>query len=89
MPQNQDLFFKQLKDVFVGAKIEGQSGFINLMKMKSSYFDSIFKELVKEVEGKTERFPEFREEMFDKLYSFFKTYFSESGSIYFSYTPLK
>ena len=56
--KNQDLFFKQLKDVFVGAKIEGRSGFINLMKIKSSYFDSIFKELVKEIEGKTEGFPE-------------------------------
>lgn len=27
--------------------------------------------------------------MFDKLHFFFKKYFSESGSIYFSYTPLK
>jgi malate synthase len=87
--QTQDLFFRQLKDIFIGAKIEGQSGFINLMKIKSSYFDSIFKELVKEIEDRTEDFPEFREELFDKLYSFFKTYFSESGSIYFRYTPLK
>lgn len=33
-------------------------------------------------------FPEFREELFDKLYTFFQRYFSESGSIYFRYTPL-
>ncbi|UTI86326.1 DNA methyltransferase (plasmid) [Mammaliicoccus sciuri] len=31
--------------------------------------------------------PEFREELFDKLYTFFKRYFNESGSIYFSSTP--
>jgi len=89
MNQKEKLFFDKLKDVFIGAKIEGKSGFINLMRIKSAYFDVIFKELVKEIEEKTKDFPEFREELFDKLYSFFKTYFSESGSIYFSYTPLK
>ncbi|MFN3467400.1 MAG: site-specific DNA-methyltransferase, partial [Candidatus Brocadiales bacterium] len=33
-------------------------------------------------------FPQFREELFDKLYTFFYRYFSESGSIYYRYTPL-
>ena len=33
-------------------------------------------------------FPDFREELFDKLYTFFQRYFSESGSIYFRYTAL-
>ncbi len=89
MNQKEKLFFDELKDIFIGAKIEGESGFINLMKIKSAYFDVIFKELIKEIEEKTKDFPEFKEEMFDKLYSFFKIYFSESGSIYFSYTPLK
>lgn len=89
MNQKEKLFFDQLKDIFIGAKIEGDSGFINLMRIKSAYFDVIFKELNKEIEEKTKEFPDFREEMFDKLYTFFKTYFSESGSIYFSYTPLK
>ncbi|MBZ4651133.1 site-specific DNA-methyltransferase, partial [Thermosipho sp. (in: thermotogales)] len=28
-----------------------------------------------------------REELFEKLYTFFKRYFSESGSIYYTYTP--
>jgi len=34
-------------------------------------------------------FPDFKEEIYDKLNTFFSTYFSESGSIYFTYTPLK
>ena len=89
MNQKEKLFFDKLKDIFIGAKIEGESGFINLMKIKSAYFDVIFKELNKEIKEKTKDFPDFKEEMFDKLYTFFKTYFSESGSIYFSYTPLK
>ncbi|MEM2121151.1 MAG: DNA methyltransferase [Candidatus Woesearchaeota archaeon] len=87
--QKEKLFFDKLKDIFIGAKIEGESGFINLMKIKSSYFDIIFSELQKEIQEKTKEFPDFKEEMFDKLYTFFKTYFSESGSIYFTYTPLK
>jgi len=89
MNQKEKLFFDQLKDIFIGAKIRGKSGFINLMRIKSAYFDVIFKELNKDIEEKTKDFPEFKEEMFDKLYTFFKTYFSESGSIYFIYTPLK
>ena len=80
-------FFEVLKEVFIGEEIEGDSGYINLMKIKSKYFDKIFKVLEKEVEEKTKEFPEFKKELFDKLYSFFKRYFSESGSIYFRYTP--
>lgn len=41
------------------------------------------------MEEKLRDFPEFRKELFDKLYSFFKRYFSESGSIYFRHTPLQ
>ncbi len=89
MGKNEILFYNKLKDIFIGAKIEGNSGFINLMRIKSSYFDVIFKELNEKVNEKTKDFPEFREEMFDKLYTFFQTYFSESGSIYFTYTPIK
>ncbi|MEM4966589.1 MAG: site-specific DNA-methyltransferase, partial [Sulfolobales archaeon] len=87
--KSEELFYNKLKDIFIGAKIEGNSGFINLMRIKSSYFDVVFKELSKEINEKIKEFPEFREEMFDKLYTFFNTYFSESGSIYFTYTPLK
>ncbi|MHA1341356.1 MAG: hypothetical protein ACTSRZ_15400 [Promethearchaeota archaeon] len=75
--------------IFIGEKIEGDSGFINLMRIKSNYFDIIFNKLNREIEEKTKQFPDFKDELFDKLYNFFKRYFSESGSIYFSYTPLK
>ncbi len=89
MKNNELLFYDKLKDIFIGAKIEGNSGFINLMRIKSSYFDTVFTELSKDIDDKLNKFPDFREEMFDKLYTFFNTYFSESGSIYFTYTPLK
>jgi len=89
MEKNEQLFYDKLKDVFIGSKIEGNSGFVNLMKIKSSYFDVVFKELKKEIDEKLEEFPDFKEEMYDKLNTFFSIYFSESGSIYFTYTPFK
>ena len=80
-------FFEALKEVFIGGEIDGDSGYINLMKIKSKYFDKIFEILEKEIEERIKEFPEFKKELFDKLYSFFKRYFSESGSIYFRHTP--
>ena len=80
-------FYESLKDIFIGAKVEGVSGYINLMKIKSKYFDKIFVLLKKEIEEKLKEFPEFKEELYNKLYSFFKRYFSESGSVYFVSTP--
>ncbi|MEM4587907.1 MAG: site-specific DNA-methyltransferase [Nanopusillaceae archaeon] len=80
-------FYDALKDLFIGAKIEGESGYINLMKIKAKYFDIVFSQLKKEIDEKIKEFPEFEEELYDKLYSFFKRYFSESGSIFFVSTP--
>ena len=82
-------FFDALRNIFVGATIEGESGFINLMRIKSRYYtQGVFPHLKKDIDAALTAFPEFREELFDKLYSFFQRYFSESGSIYFRYTPL-
>jgi len=82
-------FYNALKDVFIGAKVEGESGYINLMRIKSRYYEKgVFPKLQHDIEEALKPFPEFREELFDKLYTFFSRYFSESGSIYFRYTPL-
>ncbi|SIM83711.1 DNA methyltransferase [Cuniculiplasma divulgatum] len=89
MVRNEDEFYQDLKNIFIGAKVEGNSGFVNLMKIKSTYFEKILKFLKSDIEKETAEFPEFKEELFTKLHTFFRTYFSESGSIYFSYTPLK
>jgi len=84
-------FFDALKDIFIGAKVEGESGYINLMRIKSKYFEEgVFPKLQKDIDEALKAFPEsdFRNELFEKLYTFFNRYFSESGSIYFSYTPI-
>jgi len=80
-------FFKALQNIFIGAKIEGQGGFINLMRIKSSYYSQIEKLLKDDIDKALEKYPKFREELFDKLHSFFSRYFTESGSIYFNSTP--
>jgi len=89
MTQEQK-FLKALADIFVGAPVEGESGFINLMKIKARYYEqAVFPQLLKDVDKATKPFEKsFREELFDKLYAFFSRYFSESGSIYFRHTPL-
>ena len=80
-------FLDTLKDIFIGVKIEGDSGFINLMKIKSRYYEKgVFPRLKKDIAEAVKAFPEFKEELFDKLYTFFNRYFSESGSIYFRRT---
>lgn len=81
-------FYDALKDVFIGAKVEGQSGYINLMKVKSQYFENVFQLLNNDVNEALALFPGFRDELFDKLYNFFHRYFSKSGSIYFTHTPI-
>ena len=85
---HEQKFFNALRDIFVGARIEGESGYINLMRIKSRYYtEGVFPKLMETIDGELKPFPNFREELFDKLYSFFKRYFSESGSIYFRHTP--
>ncbi len=82
-------FFDALRDVFVGAKVEGESGYINLMRIKTRYYtEGVFPRLKQDIDEALKPFPGFREELFEKLYDFFHRYFSESGSIYFRYTPL-
>lgn len=80
-------FYETLQYVFIGAKIEGQGGFVNLMKIKSNYYEKIEELLKNDIEIALKTYPSFRDELFDKLYSFFSRYFTESGSIYFNSTP--
>ena len=82
-------FFERLKEIFIAVKINSEnynSGLVNLMKIKSEYFDYVLKELKKVVDEKTKEFPNFQEEMFSILNTFFNNYFSKSGSIFFNNT---
>lgn len=80
-------FLTELENMFTGAKVDGDSGFVNLMRMKHDYFQSIRPKLMTEIDRRAEKDSSFREELFDKLYTFFHRYFCESGSIYFRHLP--
>lgn len=85
---NEIKFYKVLEDIFIGVKIEGKGGYVNLAEIKGEYFVNIKTLLNKDIDASILDFPNFKEELYDKLYSFFYRYFSQSGSIYFNYSPL-
>ncbi len=80
-------FLQALEALFTGAEVEGDSGFVNLMCIKRKYFKSISPMLMRNIDERAQRENAFREEMFDKLYTFFHRYFCESGSIYYRHLP--
>ena len=80
-------FLDALESLFTGAEVEGDSGFINLMRLKRGYFKSLRPKLVEAIDGRAAKDTDFREELFDKLHTFFSRYFCESGSIYFRHLP--
>src|SRR5690554_3100744 len=85
MNKHEMKFYDALEDIFLGAKIEGDGGFVNLLSIKSAYYKKIIKDF-KESVSNNELINAFKEEFFDRLYSFFEKYFSESGSVYFTKT---
>ena len=80
---NENKFYQALENIFTGANIEGDSGYVNLLKIKSSYYKLILEKFKSDVGNEKTITDSFKEEFFDKLYSFFEKYFSESGSVYF------
>jgi len=80
-------FLDALEALFTGADVEGDSGFVNLMRVKRNYFKSLREELLTAIDRRAEKESSFREELFDKLHTFFSRYFCESGSIYFRHLP--
>lgn len=88
----REAFFKILKDIFIGAKIEGDSGYVNLMKIKSKYYQHFNKQLLQDMEvcfKKIDANTEAKVYVLEHLYTFFNKYFSDNGSIFFAYTQLK
>jgi len=82
MPANEGKFYTALENIFTGANIEGEGGYVNLLKIKSAYYKKILAEFQKQVE-ENDIIKDFKEDFFDRLFTFFERYFSESGSVYF------
>lgn len=101
MKTNEAQFYEVLENLFIGVKVEDQqeslldptpkavkNGMVNLLKAKSQYYQSKKQELEKLIDCKCQNNNDLKEELFDKLYSFFKRYLSTNGGIYFNDTPL-
>ncbi|WP_231220159.1 site-specific DNA-methyltransferase [Helicobacter pylori] len=101
MKTNEAQFYEVLENLFIGVKIEDKqeslldpnakamkNGMLNLLKAKSKYYQSKKQELEKFIGLKCQNNNDLKEELFDKLYSFFKRYLSANGGIYFNDTPL-
>ena len=80
--ENEIRFFTLLKNLFIGEKIEGDGAYVNLMKLKSKHFE----EIEEKVQTKL-YFKRNREEIYDKLYTFFHSFFDKSGGVMFANTP--
>lgn len=88
--KNEQKFYSALENIFIGEagqKIEGKSGYVNLMKLKSQYFAHIKPFIEKEVNITFGQDTAAREEAFQKLFTFFESYLNETGTPYFSQTP--
>lgn len=75
-------FYSALKDSFIGHPIKGKSGFVNLMDIKTQYFAEIEPYIKAKIDKQVE--PEFREELFEKLFNFFDCYLNETGTVFFA-----
>jgi len=82
MPANEGKFYTALENIFTGANIEGEGGYVNLLKIKYAYYKKILAEFQKQVE-ENDIINDFKEDFFNRLFTFFERYFSESGSVYF------
>lgn len=81
-------FYSKLEDCYLGAKIKDtkdKSGFGNLLSIKERYFEHIKQILDKRIPS-TDDFDE--HEIYNKLYTFFDSYLNETGTPFFTDTPI-
>lgn len=84
-------FYSSLSDIFigdVGKRLEGNSGYINLMNMRNQYFKTI-QPLIKDmIDTKIENAEDDERELYNKLHTFFSSYLNETGTPFYNKTQL-
>ena len=85
--REESRFLAALESLFTGAEVEGESGFVNLMRLKRRHFNAVREHLMAEISACAPTESAFREDLFGKLYTFFSRYFCETGSVYFRHLP--
>jgi len=70
MSKHEVEFYNALEDIFIGEEIEGRSGYVNLMKIKSAYYRNAVKSQLQELidsELTAKDIEDFREELFENF----------------------
>jgi len=80
-------FYSALEKQFVGEEIQGESGFVNLMKIKKEYYDNIKSDIKYMIDEQVSDSDE-EKEIFEKLYTFFDSYLNETGTPFFNDTQI-
>ncbi|CVY30209.1 DNA methyltransferase [Staphylococcus hominis] len=89
--QAKQRFFSALSNTFVGevgAKLEGKSGYTNLMKIRNEYFKQIRPLIEREISNEFEGIEEAQGDLYNKLYTFFASYLNETGTPFYNKTQL-
>ncbi|MBX0311508.1 MAG: hypothetical protein JHC31_06980, partial [Sulfurihydrogenibium sp.] len=63
----EELFYKTLQNTFIGIKTEGQSGFTNLTKIRSKYYEKTEKLIKNYIEKTLKKHPISKDELFNNL----------------------
>ena len=88
--ENKQKFYSLLEDIYLGEianKIEGKSGFTNIMKIKSEYF----KDIKPMIEDKLKEYFKNNDDINEasgKLLDFFSNYINETGTPFFKDTKI-
>lgn len=89
--QSKQRFFSALSNVFlgeVGSKLEGNSGYTNLMKIRNQYFNKIKPLIEHEVSEEFQGHENGVGDLYNKLYTFFDSYLNETGTPFYNKTQL-
>ena len=79
-------FYSKLEECYLGAKIKDtkdKSGFSNLLSIKERYFEYIKQILSEKIPSDDNE-----KEIYNKLYTFFDSYLNETGTPFFTDTPI-
>lgn len=89
--QAKQRFFSALSNIFVGEvgnKLEGNSGYTNLMKIRNEYFKKIKPLIEIEVANEFKELEDGENDLYNKLYTFFDSYLNETGTPFYNKTQL-
>lgn len=82
-------FYSALSNVFlgeVGANIEGNSGYTNLMDIRNKYFQFIKEKIEQKINKEFENND--KEDLYNKLFTFFESYLNETGTPFYYNTQI-